>query len=413
MPCLPRGEYRASSPGAFTTDYWKPYVDLELWWLILPPLFFALGWLAARIDIKQLLRETRKLPLAYYKGLNFLLNEEQDKAIAEFVEIVKSDPHSIDLNFALGSMFRKKGEHERAILVHQTLLGRNDISPEQRGKGEFELALDYFKAGLFDRAEELLTKLLDSPHERTASQYLLDIYQQEKKWEKAIATASRISNGSSAFQHEVAEFHCELAQRDIANSKAEEAKVHLDRALQVHRKCVRANILLGDIAVAEKRFAQAVEYWKKIETQDPQFLSLVGQRLIDAYKEDGRSAEGLQLLKTYLSSYPSLDILEIVFQSMSEQEGLESARDFLYGELRRNATMLGLKSLVEAEIHFVPAERRPDLEAIRNLLHDNTKKLAMYQCRQCGFRARQYYWHCPGCTGWETYSPKLGGDSAV
>ncbi|WP_349306736.1 lipopolysaccharide assembly protein LapB [Chitinivorax sp. B] len=386
---------------------------MELWWLILPPLFFGLGWLAARIDIRQLLRETRKLPLAYYKGLNFLLNDEQDKAIAEFVEIIKSDPHSVDLNFALGSMFRRKGEHERAILIHQNLLARNDINPEHRLKGQYELALDFVKAGLFDRAEEMLQKLTGSSYARVASQQLLDIYQLEKNWEKAIETANRLADGTASFQNEVAEFHCEMAQRDIANSQPEQAKTNLNKALQIHRKCVRANILLGDIALAEGDFETAIDYWKRIETQEPQYLSLVGTRLMDAYKQANRAAEGLQLLRTYLGSYPALDILDQVFQVISEQEGLDAAKEFLYAELRRNASMLGLKSLVDVELNYVAAERRPDLEAIRSLLHDNTKKLAMYQCQQCGFRARQYYWHCPGCAGWETYPPKLGGEGSA
>ncbi|WP_221320155.1 lipopolysaccharide assembly protein LapB [Chitinivorax tropicus] len=386
---------------------------MELWWLVLPPLFFGMGWLAARIDIRQLLRETRKLPLAYYKGLNFLLNEEQDKAIAEFAEIIKSDPHSVDLNFALGSMFRRKGEHERAILIHQNLLARNDISAEQRLKGQYELALDFVKAGLFDRAEEMLQKLADSPYARTASQQLLDIYQLEKNWEKAIETANRLADGTASFQNEVAEFHCEMAQRDIANSQPEQARGNLEKALQIHRKCVRANMLLGDIAMAAGELDDAIEHWKRIENQDPQYLSLVGSRLMEAYKQAGRPAEGVQLLRTYLTSYPSLDIVDQVFQAISELDGLDTAKEFLYAELRRNASLLGLRSLVEVELHYVAAERRPDLEAVRNLLHEHTKKLAMYQCQQCGFRARQYYWHCPGCAGWESYLPKLGGGARV
>ena len=155
-------------------------MDFEYWWLLALPLFFALGWMAARIDIKQLVSESRALPVSYFKGLNFLLNEQPDKAIEAFIEVVKVDPQTVELHFALGSLFRRRGEVDRAIRMHQNLVERPDLKEEQKLAALFELAQDYLKAGLLDRAEELFLKLEGTPHAEPALKFLLEIYQQEK-----------------------------------------------------------------------------------------------------------------------------------------------------------------------------------------------------------------------------------------
>ncbi|MDQ5889307.1 MAG: lipopolysaccharide assembly protein LapB [Neisseriaceae bacterium] len=386
-------------------------MEFDFWWLLVPPLFFAFGWLAARIDIKQLINESKRLPSAYYKGLNFLLNDQEDQAIDVFVEIIKLNPDSVELNFALGSMFRRKGEIDRAILIHQKLLQRNDIAAELRLDAQYELALDYLKSGLLDRAEDGLKALQGGRYARKASGHLLDIYQQEKQWEKAIAVANTLSDANYSFQHEVAQFYCELALRDIANSQPDAARSHLEQALATHRKCARANIMLGEIDAAAGHYESAIVIWQRIEGQDPQYLSLVGTKILDAFRRLERPADGVQLLKSYLSTYPTLDLLDLIHQAVLEQEGEQVALEYVYSVLRANPSMLGLKTLADAESLLAPVERRKDLEVIRSLINENTRKLSMYHCTACGFRAKQYYWHCPGCSGWETYNPKLGAES--
>src|SRR2546425_13124693 len=157
-------------------------MDFELWWLFGFALFFGLGWLAARIDIKQLLWESRQLPRSYFKGLNFLLNEQPDKAIEAFIEVVKVDPETVELHFALGSLFRRRGEYDRAIRMHQNLLERADLGAEQKVIALAELGQDYLKAGILDRAEQMFLKLNSSPHAATARAHLLQIFEQEKDW---------------------------------------------------------------------------------------------------------------------------------------------------------------------------------------------------------------------------------------
>jgi lipopolysaccharide biosynthesis regulator YciM len=382
-------------------------MEIEYWWLLALPLFFALGWLAARVDIKQLMSESRALPMSYFKGLNFLLNEQPDKAIEAFIEVVKVDPQTIELHFALGSLFRRRGEVERAIRMHQNLVERPDLAEDRRQYALFELAQDYLKAGLLDRAEELFLKLEPTAHAEDALRCLLEIYEREKDWNKAIGIAEKLESVTGrSHQKEIANFYCELAVNESMHSRPGAAREHLARALSHHRLCVRANILLGDLESQAGNFPAAIDAWKRIESQNPAYLALVSERLLAAFKESRGVAEGLNLLRGYLGRYPSLDLLNTVFKATLEVAGAEPAYRFVRGELQRNPTLLGLDKLLEAQMLEAPVERRHELELIKQLVHQHTRELAMYRCDNCGFRARQFYWHCPACAAWETYSPR-------
>jgi lipopolysaccharide assembly protein B len=382
-------------------------MEFELWWLIGFPIFFGLGWLAARIDIKQLLTESRALPTSYFRGLNFLINQQPDKAIEAFIEVVKVDPQTVELHFALGNLFRRRGEVERAIRMHQNLADRSDLATDQRVSALYELAQDYLKAGLLDRAEEMFLKLPGTPYEQAALKFLLEIYEQEKDWLKAIDVSRRMDlvTGQSS-QREIAHFYCELGQSEMTHARPEQARTYLEEALNINRKCVRAHVLLGDIAAAERRPQEAIDFWKRIETQNPAYLPLVAERFLAAYRQLGRLDEGIGLLRGYLTRYPSLDMLNTVFQAVLERDGPPRANELVREELRRTPTLLGLDKLLEAQLLEAPLERRRDLELIRNLVHQHTRSLALYRCDSCGFKARHFYWHCPACHGWETYPPR-------
>jgi lipopolysaccharide biosynthesis regulator YciM len=382
-------------------------MEFEFWWLLAFPLFFGLGWLAARIDIKHLVSESRSLPRSYFKGLNFLLNEQPDKAIEAFIEVVKVDPETIELHFALGNLFRRRGETERAIRMHQNLLERGDLGQEQRLAALFELGQDYLKAGLLDRSEEVFDKLRDTPHRGAALKALLDIYQQEKDWEKAIGVAGELgADLGQPWNKEIANYYCELAAIEMTHSRTDAALARLDEALKANRKCARANVLLGDIHAAAGDHAAAIEAWKRIEQQNPAYLALVAQRLLESHRALGRQDEGLTLLRGFLASSPSLDLLDVAFQSTLEEQGPEAAHKLVRDELRRNQTLLGLDRLLDAELLVVRPERRSDVQLVKNLVHSHTQRLARYRCENCGFKARQFYWHCPACGGWETYPPR-------
>jgi lipopolysaccharide biosynthesis regulator YciM len=381
--------------------------DFETWWLLGFPLFFLLGWIAARVDIKQLLTESRALPSSYFRGLNFLINQQPDKAIEAFIEVVKVDPQTVELHFALGSLFRRRGEVERAIRMHQNLVERTDLGSEQRLSALYELAQDYLKAGLLDRAEELFSQLQGTQFEQQALRFLLEIYELEKDWNKAIETARRLEQDTDrTVEREIAQFYCELAQVELHHGRRDEARRLLEDALAANRKCVRANVLLGDVALADGDLQGAIAAWKRVETQNPAYLALVAEKLLAVHKQLGRPDDGLALVRGYLSSYPSLDLLNVIFQSVLEGQGAQQANELVRGELRRNPTLLGLDKLLEAQMLEAPLDRRRDLELIRNLVQQHTRSLAQYRCDSCGFRARQFYWHCPACHGWETYPPR-------
>lgn len=389
-------------------------MEIDYWWLLVLPLFFALGWLAARIDIKHLVSESRALPRSYFKGLNFLLNEQPDKAIEAFIEVVKVEPQTIELHFALGSLFRRRGEVERAIRMHQNLVERTDLPEPQKLDALYELAQDYLKAGLLDRAEEIFARLKGTTHSEAALKYLLEIYEQEKDWQKSIDTAQQLETVTGqSHQKEIANFYCEMASRALMESRPEEARPFLERALSHHRLCVRANVLLGDLETALNRHETAIDAWKRVESQNPEYLALVAERLINAYKQLGKQQEGLNLLRGLLAKYPSLDVLNVAFTTVLEQQNADAAYQLVRDEMRRSPTLLGLDKLLEAQLIEAPPQRRQDLELVKNLVHQHTRTLAMYKCDNCGFRARQYYWHCPACGEWETYSPRRAEEKGL
>jgi lipopolysaccharide biosynthesis regulator YciM len=384
---------------------------IELYWLLALPLFFALGWVAARIDLNHLLKESRALPRSYFKGLNFLLNEQPDKAIEAFLEAARVDPETIELHFALGSLFRRRGETDRAIRVHQNLIERDgsstQLNEEQRLHALAELGEDYLKAGLLDRAEEIFLKLRGTARDEEALKFLLEIYQQEKEWGKAISVAQAMPNHSDhLWQKAIAEFYCELASSEMLHGNPAQARERLNEALAENRKCVRATVLLGELEFGEGRYEEAIEAWKRIEQQTPIYLALVAERLLDAHRRVGREDQGLQLLRGYLERHPSLDLLDALFDAELKGGGAPVAYKLVRDELRRNPTLLGLDKLLEAQILVSPPERHADLELVKNLIHDHTRRVARYRCDNCGFKARQFHWRCPACGGWETYPPK-------
>ncbi len=388
-------------------------MEIELWWLLALPVFFVFGWLAARVDIKQLVNESRELPRSYFAGLNFLLNEQPDKAIEAFLEAARLDPETVELHFALGSLFRRRGETDRAIRVHKHLIERDDsltqLTEDQRLHALSELGQDYLKAGLLDRAEEIFLKLRKTAREEEALRSLLEIYQQEKEWGKAIAIAEQMPGHTEhLWSRQIAQFHCELASSDLVNGRLDTARERLSAALAANRKCVRATLMLGELEmkVGAGNLEMALKIWQGIEQQNPMYLSLVAEKMIRVFRAQGRLEAGVELLSAYLERHPSLDLLDTVFQAALEVRGIEAAYALVRDELRRNPTLLGLEKLLVAQTMLAPPERRGDLELVRSLIHSHTRRVARYRCSDCGFKARQFHWRCPACGGWETFPPR-------
>lgn len=422
-------------------------MDFQTWWLIFVPLLFALGWIAARVDFRQMLSETRSLPSSYFKGLNFLLNEEPDRAIDAFVEVAKLDPETTELHFALGSLFRRRGEMERAIRVHQSLLSRSDLPQADREAAQHELAQDFLKAGMLDRAEQAFEAVLDTRYAVPAVRALIRIYESVHDWPRAIDSVKRLRALVDEPVPQLVHYHCEMAEAAMATKpphmeRAEQALDAADNAARELRKEegsaaseVRIAILRARLAALRGSVEDECTYLTSVLDIAPGYASLVAADMLEAYRKLGQAPEGLQLLRDHYTRHPALDVFNVVFREIRSQQGHRLAWAFAREALRAQPSMLGLDRLLEVEL--AAGEKRPldyanqkgdgrgdaapaqvdpsavleiaagaDFTLLRSIIHRHTQRLDRYACQTCGFEARHFYWQCPGCNSWETYQPR-------
>lgn len=380
-------------------------MEFEFWWLLTLPLFFSLGWLAARVDLKQLLAESTSLPAAYFKGLNFLITNQQDKAIEAFSEAVQANTDSLELHFALGSLFRRRGEVDRAIHLHLNLLEKKELEPQQKIAVTAELAQDYLKAGLLDRAEELFESLDDDRYRQPALRALLEIYVREREWERAIKAATELERLSGVpFRVEVSHYYCEMAVKSILANDEHTARFELGNALNANKNCVRANVLLGDLEAEAGAHIEAISTWKRIEFQKPEYLGLIAPKLLRSYRALNQTQDGLNLLQTYLQTYQLTSLVNVLYEAMLAEQGAESAAILARNELIKKPSLHTLDQLLQARA-IVETNSQQNLnqdtqlmqQAVRHAIGNKTT----YHCEQCGFKAKYHHWQCPACNAWE------------
>ena len=382
-------------------------VEFEYWWLLILPLFFTLGWIAARVDIKQLISESTILPAAYFKGLNFLISDQHDKAVEAFSEAVYANTDSLELHFALGSLFRRTGETERAINMHLNLLEKKELTKNQKNAVKAELAQDYLKAGLYDRAEELFKDLDDSRYRQPALRALLEIYVREREWVQAIESATELERLSGvSFRKEIAQYYCELAMNAVINQQPDEARIHLANALDANKKCVRANVLLGDIEVQYGSHSSAIAHWKRIEFQQPEYLGLVAAKMLKSYAANNKLSEGLVQLGSYLEIHKLPSLMSALYEATLAEKGPEEASKLARNELIRQPSLQTLDQLLQARAMAEEGKSKnaniQDIQLMQQTVRNAIGNRAAYHCNQCGFRARQYHWQCPACNAWES-----------
>jgi lipopolysaccharide biosynthesis regulator YciM len=385
-------------------------VEFEYWWLLVLPLFFTLGWIAARVDIKQLLSESTALPAAYFKGLNFLISDQHDKAVEAFSEAMQANTDSLELHFALGSLFRRTGETDRAINMHLNLLDKKELTPNQRSAVKAELAQDYLKAGLYDRAEELFKSLDDTRYRQPSLNALLEIYVREREWSQAVETATELERLSGVpFRKEIAQYYCELAMNDIIAQKPDAARNLLHMALDANKSCIRANVLLGDIEVNQGAHQAAISHWKKIEFQKPQYLGLIAGKMLKSYRANNQLQEGLAQLNTYLETYKLPTLMSVLYEATLTEEGPDKAVKLARNELIRKPNLTTLDQLLQARAMADETKKNvknlannQDIQLMQQTVRNAIGDRAAYHCDQCGFRAKQYHWQCPACNAWES-----------
>ncbi len=381
-------------------------MELQLWHLLALPLLFVIGWWARGYEARVRAADRGGAPQSLFRGLNLLLNDQPDGAIDAFIAIAKVDPETVELHYALGNLFRRRGEFERAVRIHKYLLSRADLPASERSNALAELAQDYLKGGMLDRAEASFGELVDdSRHRFVALRALLRIHAMERDWMRAIECARRLEReAGETHRVAIAHFHCEVAETAVARGDLQGATGSLEEALVANRSSVRASILAGDIAARSGDPARAIEHWLRIATDAPEYLPLIAERLTKAMDTLGRRAEALNLLRRELLDHPSVDLLDVGYRRAQEWEGAAAAESMLRDELKRHPSLLGFERLLA--IRAATAQGDRELDLLRGLISVQARNLSRYRCASCGFRTRSFHWQCPGCAAWDSYSPK-------
>jgi lipopolysaccharide biosynthesis regulator YciM len=376
-------------------------IEVQWSWLIVVPILFGLGWVAARFDLRQGWRESRTLPNSYFRGLNFLLNDQHDRAIDTFIEVVQLDPETIELHFALGGLFRRRGETDRAIRIHQSLLNRADLPEREREHALFELGQDCLKAGMLDRAEEAFLALGSSRFKELALRHRLRLYELVKDWDKAIEAGKALEADGKPVS--MSHYYCERAEQALREGDVAGAREQVRTALAEEADAVRAQLMAGRIAFEAGEMDEAIADWQRMADASPEHLGLVASQWVEAHAAQGRLDDGLTSLQRYYEQTRSLDMLDAWFAATRQHKGVDVASGMVRAELTKAPSLMGLDRLLQAQLAHASGEWRSDLELIQSLVHHHTQRLARYRCGQCGFKARQFYWQCPGCNGWGTY----------
>lgn len=397
-------------------------LHIDTWWLFLIPVIFGLGWMGARWDMRLERREHELERLAQqkstFRGLNLLLNEQPDKAIDTLVQVAKLDPETTELHFALGSLFRRRGETERAIRVHQHLTHRDDLPSRHRDHAAYELGRDFLRAGLLDRAEMSLTQVsANSKYGIPAKESLLEMYQIEKDWYKATQASRELEKLQSISRAtEIAHFHCELALEALAKKDFSKAAQEIGKALEAVPNHPRATILRGDLLVAQNQLRPAIEVWLDIVERDTAYLPLIADRWMTAHEALGLTQEGLKHLLNGLQSQAGGELLDHAFKYVLKFEGPAAAESLMNEVMRHTPSLTAMALRLQARLENSSdktSDQLLDMKASLALLKQRTNTLARYTCGHCGFRARRFYWQCPGCNHWEAYSPRRGEGSSV
>jgi lipopolysaccharide biosynthesis regulator YciM len=377
-------------------------MDLDLSWILLGlPLAFGLGWLASRFDLRQMRLENRQAPKAYFKGLNFLLNEQQDQAIDAFIEAVQNDPDTSELHFALGNLFRRRGEYERAVRVHEHLLSRGDLILADRHRAQHALALDYLKAGLLDRAEAALLKLDGTTFEAQAHLALLANYERSRDWVHAAEMAKKLEHSNQgSFSPRLAHYLCEQAAACLANNDPAAASQLQVQAIKIAPTSPRPRIELAHLQGTNGQSQEAFDTLAAAMVMCPSATPLLAGPIAHQAIASGNAENALRLLEQSYELVASLDVLEgIVTLQASLKAPSSSARDWYVRHLEREPSLVAAAKWIAGE----KLEHEQFHPQVQRALDHAIKPLTRYRCAACGFEATQHFWQCPGCQAWDSY----------
>lgn len=375
--------------------------ELTLLFVLLPAAAVS-GWLLGRGQQARQRKRDTQLSSQYFRGLNYLLNEESDKAIEEFVKLAEVNRDTVDTHLALGTLFRRRGEMDKAIRYHKHIISRPNLGDEQREQVLFELALDYMRAGLLDRAEHLFLELTDSRRvSEAAHRHLLDIYQQEKDWVQAIEQARALESAGDADRAElIAQLHCEIAQQTLSAGEDEATRQHLRQARRYEPGNARARLIEAELALRSGLAEEAAASYREACELDTDLLVGHYEVIRKVHEQTGQRGVLLDWLGRLEGSgllAPSLQLARL-----RSEDNAHAAADFLLEKLERRPTVRGLEYLMQLlSSHDVSLDEvGPDL--IRDLMQRLMDGQPVYRCRQCGFSGSSHHWLCPSCRSWNT-----------
>lgn len=384
-------------------------MDMEIWWLLVPiillPVFFAMGWFAARVDMKTVLKQAKTVPTGFYASLDALVDKNTGKAARNLAEVIDQQQGTYDLNLTLGKLYRQRGENDKAITMHKTLLQSPDTVGEKRERVLYELGLNYQSAGLVDRAEQIFLEIQNGNMAKQANEVLLNIYQQDRDWQKAIATAQLLTHDEQTYQFEIAQFYCEMAQAALFHNNLPQAREHVQAALNANKKCTRANMILGDIEQKQGNFGAAVAAYTAIESQNHAYLSMVGERIFDAYQAQNKARQGLDVLIGYAKTFPALDLINVIYEKSLLLDNEQTANQRAIELIRAKPDLNGMYRLLGLQMSDLNPQWKADADMMRGVLGRQLQKAVMYRCRHCHFKSQVFFWHCPACNKWETFTP--------
>lgn len=386
---------------------------LELLFLLLP-VAAGYGWVMGRNSVRQQQHKTsRILSKHYFKGLNFLLSDQPDKAVDTLIKMVDVNSDSAETNIAMGSFFRHRGEIDRAIKIHQNLVEKSNLPEKLKEKALFELGRDYLLAGFLERAENAFIGLLDSDKfYQQAHQQLFNIYQTTKEWDRALELAENIDQESAdeELNLRISHFYCEKAQKDIREGDAETAEVLLNKAIEADAYSVRPWLLLADSAIKSEQYNKAFEFLKEIPIRDVDWFSEAVPDLVKCTESTQNWEPLKQLLNDYSTRCATAYLAKVSL--MARDKSAEEAADFLLEQLKQSPSMKGFHKLLSlyADKNQDDAETKQSLELLQDLIEAQINQRPKYRCHNCGFSGRKVHWLCPSCKKWGTMKPIKGLD---
>ena len=372
--------------------------------LMLLPVAAASGWYFASKHYAGSSVKSSLDHASYFQGLNYLVNNQSDKAIDVFVNLLEVDDESIDVHLALGTLFRKRGEVEKAIRLHQNLIARPELSQKARLGILNELGMDYMHAGLLDRAEALFIEL-EKHHEYrlNCTKQLLSIYQQEKEWDNAIDYGIKLDSINAASQQILlAHLYCERALQARDEGDLKGAKNLLKKALKVDSLCIRSNLTNAQFALRESKYKAALDYLLNIKQQNIQFVPVFLDMYLQCYDELNKPKEKFNFLATAEAEVESPIITKAFVSVLAEQKGSENAYVFIKNKLEQKPSMANL--LLFSDLSLAKEDSSNAVLFYKSLSSLNYAKL-LFHCDKCGFDSEKLNWMCPSCKAWGAIQP--------